>query len=208
MDEVSPQMIVQMIVAAKQLTQLATIPLLLDHGQRDLADSKVWRLLQNSTAKPTSWSDPAIDPINIVKDMGFPCVTHLFRLSRGKDSHDATSILSNFTSAGLASDEEHRNCETHHAYLQCLFEYICYAERAITSAQVLRELVRRSENTVQSLRIEYENDIENLKKHAPPPSTVRHHIQVNVDKEMTLLLHSLNVLFECTQNMIDKLKEH
>lgn len=36
MDEVSPQMIVQLIVATKQLTQLATIPLPLDHGQRDL----------------------------------------------------------------------------------------------------------------------------------------------------------------------------
>lgn len=153
-------------------------------------------------------SDPVIDPINIIKDMGFPCDTDLFPLSRGEDSHDATSILSNFTSVGLASGEEHKNREIHHAYLQCLSEYICYAERAITSAQVLRELVRRSENTVQSLQIEYEMDIEHLKKHAAPPSTVRHHIQVNVDKEMALLLHSLNVLFECTQNMIDKLKEH
>ena len=86
MNEVSPQMIVQMIVATKQLTQLATIPLLLDHGQRDLVDSKVWRLLQNSIAKPTPRSDPVINPINIIKDMGFPCVTHLFRLSRGEDS--------------------------------------------------------------------------------------------------------------------------
>ena len=123
------------------------------------------RLLQNSVAKLTARSDPVIDPINIIKDLGFPCVTLLFRLSRGKDSHNATSILSSFPSAGSAPGEEHRNCEIHHAYLQCLSEYICSAERAITSAQVLRELVRRSKNTVQSLRLEYENDIEHLQNH-------------------------------------------
>ena len=134
MDKVSPQMIVQMIVAMKRLTQLATIPLLLGHRQRDLVDSKVGRLLQNSIAKPMPRSDPIIDPINIIKDMGFPCVTHLFRLGRSEGSHDATSILSYFTSAGLPTDEEHGNCEIHHAYLLYLSEYICYAERAITLA--------------------------------------------------------------------------
>ena len=40
-DEIFPQMIVQMILKMRQLSQLAATPLLLDYGQRDLVDSKV-----------------------------------------------------------------------------------------------------------------------------------------------------------------------
>jgi hypothetical protein len=200
-------MIVQMIVTTKQSTQLATVPLLQDHHQQDLVHSKIWRVLQNFIAKLALQSDFVIDPINITRDLGFPCVAHLsaFYLSRGKAPHDATSVLPNFISTSSASDAEQNNCENH-SYLQCLSDYTFAAERAIASAQVLRELVCRSENAVQSLQIEYENDIEHLKKYAPPPSAIRHHIQVNVDKEMVLLLHSLKVLFEGTQHIVGELE--
>ena len=210
MDEVSPQMVVQMIVTTKELTQLAMVPLLQDHGQPDLVDCRIWRVLRNFITKLTLQSDLVIDPINIIKDMGFPCVAHLsgaFCLSHDEVSHKATSVLPNSISAASASHEEQDSCENH-SYLQCLSGYILSAERAIASAQVLRELVRRSENTVQSLQIEYKSDIEHLRKFAPPPSTIRHHTQANVDKEMALLLHGLKTLFESTQYMVGELKEY
>ncbi len=210
MDEISPQAIVQMIIETKHLAQLATVPLLQDHGEQDLVDSKIWRLLQNFITQPTLQSDLVIDPINIIKDMGFPCVAHLSGavcLSHDEVSHKATSVLPNSLSAALASHEEQDSCENH-SYVQCLSGYILSAERAIASAQVLRELVRRSENTVQSLQIEYKNDIEHLRKFAPRPSTIRHHTQANVDKEMAVLLHGLKTLFESTQYMVGELKEY
>jgi hypothetical protein len=204
MDEVSPQMIVQMIVAAKQLTQLATVPLLQDHGQRDLVDSKTWRLLQNFIIKPTLQSDPIIDPINIIKYMGFPCVAHLpgaFHHSCGEVSHDATS------STCSTLDAEDDNCDIQ-SYLQCLSDYTSSAERAIASAQVLRELIRRSQNALQTLQIEYDKDMEHLNIYAPTPSAIRYHIQANAQEELALLMHSLKVLFEHTENMVGELKEY
>lgn len=195
MDEVSPQMIVRMIVTTKQLTQLATVPLLQNHGQQDLVDSEIWRVLQSSITRLALQSDPVTDPINIIKDMGFPCVTHL------------SGAFPHFISADSASDEEKTHSENH-SYLQCLSDYASSAERAIASAQVLRELFRRSENAVQSLQMKYENDIKHLKKYAPPPSAIRYHIQANADKEIALLLRSLQVLFESTQNIVSELKEY
>jgi hypothetical protein len=209
MDEVSPQMIVQMIVARKQLAQLATVPLLQDHEERDLVDSKIWRLLQNYITQPTLQSDPAIEPINIIKDIGFPCVANLpgaFGLSRGEVFHDATSVLPDFISAGSDSDEDHNY--NIHSYLQCLSDYTSSAERAVTAAQALRELIRRSQNAVQSLQIEYDKDSEHLKICAPTPSTIRYHIQANAQEELAVLMHGLKVLFERTQNMVGELKEY
>jgi hypothetical protein len=204
MDEVSPQMIVQKIVATKQLTQLATVPLLQDHEPPDLVDSKTWRVLQNFIIKSTFQSSHVIDPINIIKDMEFPCVAHLpgaFRLSHGEVFHDATSSID------LTLDEEHSNCDDY-SCLQYLSDYISSAERAIASAQVLREIVRRSQNAVQSLQTEYEKDIEHLKIYASPPSTIRYYIQANAQQDLSLLVHSLKVLFERTQDMVGELKQY
>jgi hypothetical protein len=209
MDEVSPQMIVQMIVATKQLAQLATVPLLQDHEERDLVDSKTWRLLEDYITQRTLPSGPAIEPISFIKDMGFPSVAHLpetFGLSRCEVFHDATSALPNFISAVSASEEDHNS--NIHSFRQCLADCTSSAEQAIASAQVLRELVRRSQNAVQSLQLEYDKDMQHLKIHAPTPSEIRYHIQASAQRELELLMHSLKVLFERTQNMVSELKEY
>jgi hypothetical protein len=209
MDEVSPQMIVQMIVATEQLAQLATVPLLQDHEERDLVDSKTWRLLEDYITQRTLPSGPVIEPNSIIKDMGFPSAAHLpetFGLSRGEVFHDATSVLPNFISAVSASEEDHNS--NIHSFRQYLSDYTSSAERAIASAQVLRELVRRSQNAVQSLQLEYDKDVQHLKIYAPTPSEIRSHIQASAQRELELLMHSLKVLFERTQNMVNELKEY
>jgi hypothetical protein len=39
-------------------------------------------------------------------------------------------------------------------------------------------------------------------------SEIRHYIEVNVQKELDLLVHSLKALFERTQNMVSELKQY
>jgi hypothetical protein len=208
-DEVSPQMVVQLIVATKQLVQLATVPLLQDLGDRDLVDSKIWRLLQNNITQSTLQSDAAVEPINIIRDMGFPCVANLpqvFGLSCGELFHSATSLLPEFISGGSAEDEDYnRNI---HSYLQCLSNYTISAEHAVIAAQALRELLHRSRNAVQSLQIEFDEVSEHLRICAPTPSTIRYHIQANGQKELAVLVQSLEGLFELTQSIVGDLKEY
>lgn len=203
MDEVSPQAIVQMIIEKKHLAQLATVPLLQDHTEQDLVDSKIWRLLLNFITRPTLQSDPVIDPINIIKGIRLPCVAHLkrvFGLSRGEVSHTTSST-------SLTLDAEHNDCDIQ-PYLQDLSDYISFTERAIASAQVLRELIRRSQTPVQSLQVEYDKDMEHLKIYAATSSAIRYHIEVNAQKELEVLVYSLQAMFERSQNMVGELKEY
>jgi hypothetical protein len=85
-----------MIVATKQLTQLATVPLLQDHGERDLVDCKIWRPLQNFITKPTLQSDSVIDPINIIKDMGLMCYTPVKSIPFSVVARSLTTLLQFF----------------------------------------------------------------------------------------------------------------
>jgi hypothetical protein len=135
--------------------------------------------------------------------MGLPCVTRLigvFRPSCGEVSHASSSTCSTL-------DAKYNECNSQ-SYIRCLSDYTSFTERAIASAQVLRELVRRSQNAVQSVQVEYNKDMEHLKIYAPTPSEIRHYIEVNVQKELDLLVHSLKALFERTQNMVSELKQY
>lgn len=75
--EISPPMIVEAIISARQLSWLPAIELPPDLQQPDPVDSSVWSLLQECISPPTS--NGCAIPMNIVNSMGFPCAEDILK---------------------------------------------------------------------------------------------------------------------------------
>jgi hypothetical protein len=87
-------------------------------------------------------------------------------------------------------------------------DYAAAAGQASTSAQVLRELIRLTRNTIKSIQVEYGQDIKHLKEFVTPFSTFRDQILANAQKEITVLLQCLETLFQRSQTMVSELNKY
>ncbi|OBT60233.1 hypothetical protein VE03_10520 [Pseudogymnoascus sp. 23342-1-I1] len=160
----SPQLIVEAVMTVRQLSQLGPVLLSSECQQQDPVDSTIWNLFKSYISIPTAESGPAV-PTDIIKSLGFPCVSRLpeaFHI-------DATA-----------------------------------------SAYMLKELIRRSRDSVKMLQFEFEADLERLKVQVQvvPASSTRTYILDKAQQEMSLLVRSLEGLFEGAQDSVARLREY
>ncbi|KFZ01456.1 hypothetical protein V500_00759 [Pseudogymnoascus sp. VKM F-4518 (FW-2643)] len=188
----SPQSIAEAVMTVKQLSQLGPVLLSGECQQADPVDSTIWNLFKSYISVPVAGPGPAV-PIDIIKSMGFPCVSRLpeaFHLNVSpSDDCDVRPYIID-------------------AYLACLADYNAAVEKATASAYVLRELIRRSRDGVRTLQVEFESDIERIKVQVVPASTMRTYVLSEAQTQMSLLVLSLEGLFEGTQDAVVQLREY
>ncbi|KAL5344736.1 hypothetical protein ACLOAV_010428 [Pseudogymnoascus australis] len=192
--EISPPMIVEAIISARELAWLRPPLLELfppDLQQPDPVDRNLWGLFQKCISPPTS----SAIPIDIIKSLGFPGVEDILKMLNS-DASEASEL---------------------HPFLQKASEeyaarYVTAAERAAMSARLLRELIRRTTCHIQSLQMAYDNRVIDRRKVEQSKAIERiqdaAHAKADVfiQQEMALIVRVLEELFEHVQDMVTGLE--
>lgn len=75
----------------------------------------------------------------------------------------------------------------------------------MTSAQVLGDLVRCTRYVVQTLALRDRQGYERVKLDRSPPSLVLKHLMLNMQKETTILMQGLDILYHCSGIIVKEL---
>ncbi|KFY91914.1 hypothetical protein V500_04396 [Pseudogymnoascus sp. VKM F-4518 (FW-2643)] len=194
--KISPLMIVEAIISARQLSWLGPLPLEFppDLQQPDPVDRNLWILFQKCISPPTS--NGCAIPIDIVKTMvNYP--TH-------------NTFVGQVLTTNEASDVSELHPFLQEASEKFAAKYTTAVERAATSARLLRELIRRTKGHIRMAydnriierpRIEQSKAIERIRDAAFAKA------DAFIQEEISLIVQVLEELFQHAEDMVTKLDQ-